>query len=212
MLDSVKSIVLTLPNSVIAITVIWTEKRHASLAHSLGSATAMCCSFPGSKSFNNYFVHQIFCGDIFLVSSAANRHSILVSVVFFTDSIGTSGGSKGGRKGRAPPPLDPIFFIFMQFSEKNGQIIGWRPPFGVGAPPSGKSWIRHWGRFKNLTNYTLKMNKSLLSMSSMLNKSCLIVLVLTELVASGTHRFCLHSECTCVSIKVTIVSLLLCQL
>ena len=31
----------------------------------------------------------------------------------------------------------------MQFSKKIGQIIGWRPPFGVGAPPSGKSWIRH---------------------------------------------------------------------
>ena len=39
-----------------------------------------------------------------------------------------SGGSKGGRKGRAPPPLDQNFFIIMQFSEKIGQIIGWRPP------------------------------------------------------------------------------------
>ena len=41
-----------------------------------------------------------------------------------------SGRSKGGRKGRAPPPLDQNFFIFMQFSGKIGQIIGWRPPWG----------------------------------------------------------------------------------
>ena len=49
-----------------------------------------------------------------------------------------SGGSKGGRKGHVPPPLDQNVFIFMQFLGKIGQIIGWRPP-GVGAPPSGKS-------------------------------------------------------------------------
>ena len=39
-------------------------------------------------------------------------------------------------------PLSPIFFMFMQFSVKFGQIIGWRPPFWVGAS-SGKSWIHH---------------------------------------------------------------------
>ena len=33
---------------------------------------------------------------------------------------------------RAPPSLGQNFFIFMQFSEKIGQKIGWRPP-GVGA-------------------------------------------------------------------------------
>ena len=33
----------------------------------------------------------------------------------------------GGRKGRAPPPLDQNFFIFMQFSRQIGQIIGWCP-------------------------------------------------------------------------------------
>ena len=54
-----------------------------------------------------------------------------------------SGGSKGGREGRAPP-LDQNFFIFMQVLGKIGQIIGWRPPFGVSAPSSGNSWIRHW--------------------------------------------------------------------
>ena len=56
--------------------------------------------------------------------------------------VSCSGGSKGGRERRAPPPAQN-FFIFMQFSGKIGQIIGWRPPFGVSAPSSGKSWIRH---------------------------------------------------------------------
>ena len=51
---------------------------------------------------------------------------------------------RGEREGRAPPPLAPNFFIFMQFSGKIGQTIGWRPPFGVCAPSLGKSWIRHW--------------------------------------------------------------------
>ena len=49
---------------------------------------------------------------------------------------------RGGREGRVPP-LAQNFFIFMQFSGKIGQIIGWCPPFGVSAPSSGKSWIRH---------------------------------------------------------------------
>ena len=33
----------------------------------------------------------------------------------------------------------------MQFLGKNGQIVCWRPPSGVGTPPppSGKSWICH---------------------------------------------------------------------
>ena len=34
-------------------------------------------------------------------------------------------------------PLAQNFFIFMQFSGKIDQIIGWHPPFGVSAPPLG---------------------------------------------------------------------------
>ena len=48
-----------------------------------------------------------------------------------------------GRQGRAhspPRPGGPNSFIFMQFSAKNSKIIAL---LGVGAPPSGKSWIRH---------------------------------------------------------------------
>ena len=35
------------------------------------------------------------------------------------------------------PPLAQNFFIFMQFVEKIGQIIGWRPPLGLAPPPLG---------------------------------------------------------------------------
>ena len=52
------------------------------------------------------------------------------------------GGSKGGggRDARPPPPGRPNSFIFMQVSAKNLQN---NPNLGVGAAPSGKSWIRH---------------------------------------------------------------------
>ena len=55
----------------------------------------------------------------------------------------TIGGSRGGgRQGRAPPlPGGPNSFIFMQFSANIWKIIAL---LGVGAPPWGKSWIRHW--------------------------------------------------------------------
>ena len=45
------------------------------------------------------------------------------------------GGSRGGAQGRAPPPLGQIFFIFMQFFGKIGQIVCWRPPPLGLAPP-----------------------------------------------------------------------------
>ena len=46
-----------------------------------------------------------------------------------------SGGSKGVRGTRLP--LAQNFLIFMQFSGKIGQIIGWRPPLGLAPPPMG---------------------------------------------------------------------------
>ena len=50
----------------------------------------------------------------------------------------SSGGSKGGPKGRVPPPLDQNFFICMQFSQNIGQIDRLvLPPPGVSAPPLG---------------------------------------------------------------------------
>ena len=50
-------------------------------------------------------------------------------------SLITIGGSRGGAQGRAPPPLGQIFFIFMQFLGKIGQIVCWRPPPLGLAPP-----------------------------------------------------------------------------
>ena len=61
-----------------------------------------------------------------------------------------SGGSKGGRRGRAPPP-GPNSFNFMQFLGKFDKFVCWRPPWGVGAPSSGKSWIRYCNRFNYYT-------------------------------------------------------------
>ena len=46
-----------------------------------------------------------------------------------------------GVPGMHIPPGGPNSFIFMQFSAKNWKII---VILGVGAPPWGKSWIRHW--------------------------------------------------------------------
>ena len=54
---------------------------------------------------------------------------------------GGIGGSKGGARD-ARPPGGPNSFIFIQFSAKIRKIIA---ILGVGAPPWGKSWIRHWG-------------------------------------------------------------------
>ena len=47
---------------------------------------------------------------------------------------------QGGAPGTRAPPGGPNSFIFMQFSAKNWKIIAL---LGVGAPPWGKSWIRH---------------------------------------------------------------------
>ena len=49
---------------------------------------------------------------------------------------------RGGRRGRAPPG-GPNSFDFMQFLGNFSKIVCWRPPWGVGTPSSGKSWIRH---------------------------------------------------------------------
>ena len=46
----------------------------------------------------------------------------------------------GGRVPCAPLPPDQDLFIFMQFSGKFGQLVGWRPLWR----PLWKSWIRYW--------------------------------------------------------------------
>ena len=53
-----------------------------------------------------------------------------------------SGGSKGGA-GDACPPQGPKFFQFHTVFGKIWQNCMLVPPWGVGAPSSGKSWIRY---------------------------------------------------------------------
>ena len=58
---------------------------------------------------------------------------------------------RGGARDARPPPGGPNSFIFMQFSAKMWKIIA---ILGVGAPPWGKSWIRHCTAF-NFQMFTL---------------------------------------------------------
>ena len=64
------------------------------------------------------------------------------------------GISKGGE-GCVPPPVQ-ILSISCRFWENLGKsIVCWHPlPWRVGAPISGKSWIRHWLEFLQLPEQT----------------------------------------------------------
>ena len=57
-----------------------------------------------------------------------------------------------GREGRAPPPPGFKFFQFHAVFGKFGKFVCWRPPWGVGTPSLGKSWIRHWRPFDFFCN------------------------------------------------------------
>ena len=48
----------------------------------------------------------------------------------------------GGAAPARAPPTAQNFLNFMQFFTKFGKIICWRPPWRVGAPSYGVSWIR----------------------------------------------------------------------
>ena len=70
-----------------------------------------------------------------LVGSGGSPGSVNVS----------SGGSKGGgARDAPPPPQGPKFFQFHAVFGKIWQNRMLAPPRGIGAPSSGKSWIRHW--------------------------------------------------------------------
>ena len=84
-----------------------------------------------------------------------NVTSTLISA--FTSRCGNIGGSRG-RKERPPGQK---FFIYMPFSEENGQMVDWYTPFGVGAP-SRKSWICLWAT-RNVRRSTQEKVTSLLS-------------------------------------------------
>ena len=52
------------------------------------------------------------------------------------------GGSRGGAWGTHAPPWASKFFRFHAVFGKIWRVHA--PPWRVHAPPSGKSWIRHW--------------------------------------------------------------------
>ena len=90
---------------------------------------------------------------------------------------------QGGRQGRAPLPGGPNSFIFMQFSAKNWKIIAL---LGVGAPPWGKSWIRHcyqW-HFCSLLPQTTFEAMLHLKQYSCLDENCATVIFLYSFVIS----------------------------
>ena len=56
-------------------------------------------------------------------------------------AIDIIGGSRGGVRDARPPLGVQILSISCSFREN---LACSRPPWRVHAPPSGKSWIRHW--------------------------------------------------------------------
>ena len=108
--------------------------------------------FKSSKTFSIISVHfadkhlvdspttvSVFCWHWYVRDKYPTNYSLLNQ---------PSGGSKGGGA-RDAPPRGPNSFNFMQFLGNFGKIICWRPR-GVGAPSSGKSWIRHCNSNLNL--------------------------------------------------------------
>ena len=79
-------------------------------------------------------------GHVLLSCHFNSKHFWFLHLLLEVNMLGStfSGGSTHDNFGRAP---GPIFFIFMQFWGKNGQIIGWCPLWGWHPRGSGKSWI-----------------------------------------------------------------------
>ena len=66
-------------------------------------------------------------------------------------------GNKQFAFGESKRGSNFLSFFSCSFWEKVGQIIGWRPSFGVGSHPSGKSCMRHcqWWKWEgDLTSRT----------------------------------------------------------
>ena len=82
---------------------------------------------------------------------------------------------KGGRRGRPPPPGVQILSISCSFWENStNSYVGAPPPWGVGAPSSGKSWIRHWFcRFRGGPFSTTDVDINLANMNIWRNKKVL---------------------------------------
>ena len=83
--------------------------------------------FPNSISFHVLFFRRSF------TTQTGRIHHNTVDYLH-QRRYHSSGGSKGGRQGRAPPPGGQNSFIFMQFSAKkidsHTHSGSWRPPPG----------------------------------------------------------------------------------
>ena len=72
---------------------------------------------------------------------------------------------RGGAGDARPPPPGSKFFQFHAVFGKIRQIRMLAPPWGVGAPSSGKSWIRYW--FLVEIVFVTSLLKTLLEMSEL---------------------------------------------
>ena len=92
-------------------------------------------NFVGPVSFP-IFKNGLFQRNVFVVFFISNdllkgRNLVIVNI----------GGSKGGARDVRPLLGVQILSFSCSFWQKYGKIIAF---LGVGAPSSGKSWIRHW--------------------------------------------------------------------
>ena len=111
---------------------LWPLKR---IALETFCNTKACCVW--DLSFLSFFwskLHETWSEKLY-----SNKTGVVHS------SCMPSGGSKGGREGRTPPPLCvQILSISCSFWENLAKLRVHAPPLeGSRPPPLGKSWIRH---------------------------------------------------------------------
>ena len=97
--------------------------------------------------------HDLFCcyicvgfGHIFFawpVSFKVVKASKMLSESIHRINVSDEVADLRGAQGTRAPHGGPNSFNFMQFLGKFDKFVCWRPPWGVGAPSSGKSWICH---------------------------------------------------------------------
>ena len=86
--------------------------------------------YSGALSFGNVNIY------ILLFNGAKSSSGTIENQTETETYTETSGRSKGGHEGRAPPG-GPNSFNFMQFWGKYGKIVCWCPPGELAPPPRG---------------------------------------------------------------------------
>ena len=93
-----------------------------------GQEGSMKCGVEGSLSCTS---HRKTYNDLFsdhIHSISEGNFSVVCVVTRFLGGTVIAVVDLRGARGTPAPPLTQNFFIFMQFSGKIGQIIGWYPP------------------------------------------------------------------------------------